>query len=366
MTSFRSAEKERQIADQVVSRYRSLLEEVASPLVMSEEIWEECQRQARSAVSDCYRALHSEESKLDYSSDAEFVSLLLGARRALQEVPVAESVRASHLLISAALERLPDMVSDLPDSEIASRLLSGVQVLHQSVGARVRAGFTGYDAFLLEDVGKINVSRRTELARDIHDRIGSNLSLALRCLELHERLDAESAPAAAAPSVANAKNALQAAFAVTRGLVSGLRAAEPSRGLKARLDDFAELARPGDTAVAIVVNGDPSWMSDACAEEVFLVTRECLRNAFTHAKAKRVQVDINVSPRRLQGYVRDDGVGLRTPLPPGQEGNGLASIRERVRQLEGDAVIAGRPGVGTCVRFSVPLTLAGPAFRAAS
>ncbi|MEU3056103.1 sensor histidine kinase [Streptomyces griseus] len=347
--------RESEIAERIVDRYRASLEEVGSPLALDEEIWEECERQARSAIADCYRALRSDGPQVRYSDDAEFVSLLLGARRALQDVPVAESVRASHLLISAVLDGLPALLEGIPADEVPSRLLHGVGVLHQSVGARVRAGFVGYDAFLLQDVGNINTLRRTALARDIHDRIGSNLSLALRCLELHELLNSGTPAAANGGPVADAKKALHAAFLIARDLVNGLRSGRPAADLASQLSEFADTAHPPGTDTAVAVNGDPSWVPDHHADEVFLVTRECMRNAFAHSGAKQIHAEINITPRHLQGAVRDDGVGIRVPLVPGQQGNGLASIRERVQNLGGTVVITGRPGVGTCVRFRIPL-----------
>ncbi|MEU6106594.1 sensor histidine kinase [Streptomyces flaveolus] len=327
---------------------------MGSPLVMDADIWEECERQARAAISDCCRALRGEDTEPQYSSDAEFVSLLLGARRALQDVPAAESVRASHLLVTAVLDSMPTMVEDLPGHLVTARLLHGVKVLHHSVGARVRAGFVGYDALLLQEVGNINAMRRKALARDIHDRIGSNLSLALRCLELHERLGIDGSASLGAP-VADAKEALHAAFTIAREVVNGLRSGRPAAELGTQLRSFSDAARPHGTDVSVAVNGDPNWVPDHHADEVFLITQECLRNAFAHSGAEQVHAEINITPRFIQGYVKDDGAGLPSPLPPTRRGNGLASIRERVKGLGGTVVLAGRPGVGTCVRFRIPL-----------
>jgi len=46
-------------------------------------------------------------------------------------------------------------------------------------------------------------------------------------------------------------------------------------------------------------------------DEIYRIAGEALRNAFHHAKARRIEVEIRYATRQLRVRVRDDGIGLR-------------------------------------------------------
>jgi signal transduction histidine kinase len=226
-------------------------------------------------------------------------------------------------------------------------------MLHSSLSARLGAAAIGYETSTLRGVGAANTSRRNQLAHDIHDHIGSNLSLALRSLDLHE---AELAgPGNSRNRIADARRALQDTFRFTRTVVSGLRAYELRDSLQSEIDTWTRSAAEGSTLVKVGINGDESWVPAPLREEIFLVIRECLRNALTHAAASRIEGEVTIAPDNVVCVIEDDGRGFDPHIARTGSGGGMASMRERITALGGTLQILGRPGLGTRVYLQLPL-----------
>ena len=51
-------------------------------------------------------------------------------------------------------------------------------------------------------------------------------------------------------------------------------------------------------------------MAPLLQDEVYRIARELLRNAFRHAQAGRIEVEIRYESRQLRVHVRDDGKGI--------------------------------------------------------
>jgi signal transduction histidine kinase/ligand-binding sensor domain-containing protein len=91
--------------------------------------------------------------------------------------------------------------------------------------------------------------------------------------------------------------------------------------------------------------------------ELILVAREALANAFRHAHARRVELEIACEPGGLRLSVRDDGDGIdpRTLADGGRPGHwGLVGMKERADRIGGRLGIHGRPGGGTEIRLELP------------
>lgn len=87
---------------------------------------------------------------------------------------------------------------------------------------------------------------------------------------------------------------------------------------------------------------------------LFLAFKETLTNVVKHAHASEVVIRIFVANRQLVVSVADDGRGLKAAENlPGMDG--LASIRERLRQLEGECVVESNEPKGTKVSLKLPL-----------
>jgi len=88
---------------------------------------------------------------------------------------------------------------------------------------------------------------------------------------------------------------------------------------------------------------------------VFRIIQEVLTNVARHAKATRVEISVASSDRNLFIEVEDNGKGMKAK----RESLGILGIRERLHLLGGSIEFEGRPGRGTRVSMSVPLTPPG-------
>ena len=84
-----------------------------------------------------------------------------------------------------------------------------------------------------------------------------------------------------------------------------------------------------------------------------LIFKEAVTNIARHAGATRVRIELRVAGGTLDMVVEDDGRGLDEQ--GGGGGQGLASMRERARELGGRIEIRATPGRGTRLHLSVPL-----------
>jgi len=72
----------------------------------------------------------------------------------------------------------------------------------------------------------------------------------------------------------------------------------------------------------VEVEGTPQNLHPILRDEVYRIAGEALRNAFRHAQAERIEVEIRYDERHLRLRVRDDGKGIDASIlmktgPPG-------------------------------------------------
>jgi len=96
-------------------------------------------------------------------------------------------------------------------------------------------------------------------------------------------------------------------------------------------------------------------------EEGFLIAREALGNAFRHAQAADIEVEVTYRDSALQVRIRDNGHGITSGVlnEDGKPGHfGLRGMRERAKKLGAHLTIWSKPGAGTEVELRVPAQVA--------
>ena len=126
------------------------------------------------------------------------------------------------------------------------------------------------------------------------------------------------------------------------------------------------------TGVAVIVDipAHIDGLSRHLELALFRILQECLTNIHRHSKSARADVAVIVRPRTISLIVRDFGKGIPAKTLENfrakgtHVGVGLAGIKERVRELDGEFQIES-DAQGTVISVKIPLTAAVEAPRAA-
>jgi len=88
--------------------------------------------------------------------------------------------------------------------------------------------------------------------------------------------------------------------------------------------------------------------------EFFHAFKESLNNIIRHSGATQVEIKFSKGEDQLAVRVADNGRGVKD-VAPGSAHHGLTGMRERLQRLGGRCEVAGNPGGGTSVIFSIPV-----------
>lgn len=88
--------------------------------------------------------------------------------------------------------------------------------------------------------------------------------------------------------------------------------------------------------------------------DLFLIFKEAVNNAAKYSKADNVNIDLKCIHGKVLLRISDDGVGF--DISQSTSSNGLTNIRERAKNLNGQADIISVPGKGTTINFNMPAT----------
>jgi len=130
-----------------------------------------------------------------------------------------------------------------------------------------------------------------------------------------------------------------------------------------RLAKYGEVVSQGHAAsFTLAIIGKPQVLEPTVQDESYRIASEALTNAFRHASASRIEVEVAYESSALHIRVRDDGVGIdKAVLSNGQPGHwGLAGMRERARAIRAEFNIWSRETAGTEVELVVPGAIAYP------
>jgi signal transduction histidine kinase len=204
---------------------------------------------------------------------------------------------------------------------------------------------------------------RTRIARELHDTLLQGLLSASMQLQVAEGWLPADSPAK--PLLSRVRNIMRKGIDEGRAVLQGLRSTDaPATSLEQALADFQEELPPNDRArLRIAKMGCPKPVDPAVLQQIYLVIREALLNALRHSQAKKIEVEIRYSPRKLRATVRDNGTGIDPQLlRSGRKAHwGLTVMRERAANIGAHLRIWSKPNAGTQVELSLPLQIAqGP------
>jgi len=205
---------------------------------------------------------------------------------------------------------------------------------------------------------ELQESERKELARELHDRIGQNLT----ALNINLKILATALPPQASDELrvrlVDSEALVESTAAAIRNVMSELRPPMlDDQGLEPALDWYAKQFSER-TGIAVGVRGLVSAERLAPEMEIalFRVAQEALNNVVKHARASQVEIVLERSGSDYVMTVEDDGVGFEAAeiFATRQAGLGMVTMRERTQALGGKLEVQAGRGDGTRLTVRVP------------
>jgi signal transduction histidine kinase len=193
-------------------------------------------------------------------------------------------------------------------------------------------------------VEQVTQQERKRIAADLHDDLGAKLLTIVHTSD-NERISTL------------AREALEEMRLSVRGLTG-----KPVPLLNALGDWRAEfvlrLSQAGvDGSWHAPADDDvPQLLSARAFVQTTRVLREAVSNIIKHSGASRCTVRCTIAEGDFQVVIQDNGKGIPMELDGRLDrGHGMASMKHRAKQLQGQCLVESGPGYGTVIRLTIPL-----------
>jgi two-component system NarL family sensor kinase len=289
---------------------------------------------------------------------------LIASHDKAEAARLSEAVKAGGVVHATAQRRRKD--GTLIDVELHGvRVYSGDDfvgafAIYQDITERKRS--EEKLAALRKRLARAQEEERARIARDLHDDAGQRLALLNIDLERLKQSSVNHKSSLAQELEALAKVASEIASDVHN--VS--RRLHPSQvellGLAKALDNFCrDFAARNSMEIRFVNERPDGKLPQEASLCLFRVAQEAVRNAHKHSGCHRALVELDEIAGSLRLRVSDEGAGFDPNSMDSNPGLGLLSMEERLHSLGGELTVNSRPGAGTCIEASIPLSATVPA-----
>ena len=196
-------------------------------------------------------------------------------------------------------------------------------------------------------VEKVTERERKRIAADLHDDLGAKLLTIVHTSE-SERISTL------------AREALEEMRLSVRGLTG-----KPVQLIDALGDWRAEVvSRLGQAGIEADWSAPAEELPQTLSARAFVQTtrilREAVSNVIKHSGAHALLAAAAASPTATCSIVvHDNGNGIPMELDGRLDrGHGMASMKHRAKQLQGQCLVESGPGYGTVIRLTLPLNRA--------
>nr|WP_256927489.1 sensor histidine kinase [Caballeronia sordidicola] len=201
----------------------------------------------------------------------------------------------------------------------------------------------------------VSENEKTELARELHDELGSILTASkMDVAWVNNKL--KSVEPAMAEKLGRALVNLDQGIALKRRIIEDMRPTVLANfGLVTALRTLAdETAQRTGWTLDLALPEDDIKLGEEVEIALFRVAQESLTNAAKYARATRVSIALALDDERVSMHVADDGVGIRPEDLLRTHTHGLLGMRQRVSARGGRIEIERREPHGTDIRVTMP------------
>lgn len=215
-------------------------------------------------------------------------------------------------------------------------------------------------------MSEARINERTRIARELHDTLLQSAHGLLLSFETVAQL-LPNRPTEAKQKLDEAIQQTANMVTEARDEVQGLRdsAANTSDIGVAICSLGRELANgtssPPSPEFQVTVEGSINSLHPLLYDEIHKIATEALRNAFRHAKARKIEVEIRYDLDQFRLRIRDDGRGIdpHKLTNKSNEGHfGLRGMQERAALIGGELVVWSEGNEGTEIDLHVPAAAA--------
>jgi hypothetical protein len=213
---------------------------------------------------------------------------------------------------------------------------------------------SNYEIELYKAQSEIQEQTLLEIARELHDNVGQNLSLAklsLSTMDLEKKDEAKE-------SMGEISDILELAIYNLRILTRCMNTETIGKGglIKSINVQIDLIQRGGKFNACLGVTGEPKSLPDTKEIFLFRIFQEALNNIIRHSKASEISISLEYAKNSLILQIRDNGTGfvLEEKISGPDLINGIYNMQRRAKIIEADFKIDSEIGKGTCIRVVTP------------
>ena len=203
------------------------------------------------------------------------------------------------------------------------------------------------------------LAERVRVGREIHDTLLQSLvGVALEFDDISEQLEPHAA--ALKQQVSDIRDRVEHYIREARQSIWNLRSPTlEATDLATAVRQFGEIATMHHgIEFRFVTTGPARRLDEDLEEQLLRIGQEAITNAVRHGQPGTIRVELRYSADTVMLNVNDDGHGFDVGAVDARETGehwGVATMRERAKQIGARFSVQSRPGVGTTVEAAAPL-----------
>lgn len=209
---------------------------------------------------------------------------------------------------------------------------------------------SNYDLELYRAQSEIQEQTSLEIARELHDNVGQNLSLAklsLSTLDLDKKDESKE-------SLAEISDIIELALYNLRILTRCMNTEIIRKGglIKSINMQVDLIQRGGKFDAHLEVTGEPKSLADTKEIFLFRIVQEAINNIIRHSKASEILISLEFAKNSLLLQVSDNGTGfiLDEKIAGPDIVSGIYNMQRRAKIIDAEFEIDSQIGKGTCIR----------------
>jgi len=268
-------------------------------------------------------------------------------------VGVAVEFLAQRMAVPHALTTLAQLATPVLFVTVGLRLvqqhgqaLQAAEASRISLEARIREATAEIERNFRQlaelRVEQVTDRERKRIAADLHDDLGAKLLTIVHTSD-DQRISTL------------AREALEEMRLSVRGLTGKpVRLADALGDWRAEV--VSRLAQAGIEAEWSAPEDLPQTLSARAYVQTTRILREATSNIIKHSGASRCTLRCAIEEGDFQLVIQDNGGGIPMELDGRLDrGHGMASMKHRAKQLQGQCLVESGPGYGTVIRLTLPL-----------